>query len=336
MPVNRAVKVLHFTEAGGGVTSVISQLVKTNPSVDHTIFLRKRQNFTDLTELRFPNSKVIVWDGNIFIGFFKLLRMSKQEKYTFIHLHSSYAGLARIFTFKAQVIYSPHCFAFERRDISKFFYHLIRFIEKVLTRRTDFYLLVSLREGDLLRKLKNSAKFAVYKPRVPFWLASKPRRKFIVVGRICPQKNPQELVQFLNEYPKLKSSAEFIWIGDGESELKEELIRSGVHVTGWLSNSEVLFAMADCLAIIHMALWEGYPVIFAEAAAGGIPVFIKSAPYSENFTEFRIFQSLEELNQLCEKSLTSLSRDVIQNSPCNDNFTSFNFYQSLLMKRVQQ
>src|SRR6185295_18437782 len=77
-----------------------------------------------------------------------------------VHLHSSMAGaLGRLqppLPGRPAVVYSPHCFAFERRDILRERRWAYRLAEFVLARRTDAFICVSPHEAQLARNLTRS------------------------------------------------------------------------------------------------------------------------------------------------------------------------------------
>jgi len=85
-----------------------------------------------------------------------------------------------------------------------------------------------------------------------------------------------------------------MWVGDGERRFKVSLIQNGISVTGWLPRGEVIEVMRNALCLIHVAKWEGFPVVFGEAQAGGIPVIARKRNYSEDQIGIHYFSEITE------------------------------------------
>ncbi|NMT03718.1 glycosyltransferase, partial [Vibrio parahaemolyticus] len=68
-----------------------------------------------------------------------------------VHLHSSKAGfLGRFLKLgKARLVYTPHCYAFEREDISELARQIYKALEKVKLSKIDVVAGCSQRECDL-------------------------------------------------------------------------------------------------------------------------------------------------------------------------------------------
>ena len=66
-----------------------------------------------------------------------------------IHLHSSWAGLlGRLVPLgRRKIVYTPHCYAFERRDLSQVVRIGLWLVEKILSRRNAGVFAVSPREA---------------------------------------------------------------------------------------------------------------------------------------------------------------------------------------------
>lgn len=300
--------VLHVIEAGGGgVLTALNGWVRSATNIEHTIFMAKRVE--SFSELVWPNNVkwILASDGflDMAIIFRKLL---KRKDFDIIHFHSSKAGLLRIFSSNSVVIYSPHCFAFERtgREIS--WNVPIYLIEKLLARETPYFAVVSERERYLAQRLNPSAKVEIISFNVTKWARSKPKKKIVAVGRICYQKNPLEFIKIVNMLRIRNAELDIVWIGDGDLEFKRALVGCGVRVTGWVEPRNLINELKDAAVLLHTARWEGMPMVFAEALAGGIPIVVRNRKYLSGdsiLREIFVYDTSFEAVQECENILSN-------------------------------
>lgn len=208
-----------------------------------------------------------------------------------VHLHSSLAGgvgRLRIGMKRGPIIvYSPHCFAFERRDIPKLRRWAYRFAELLLARRTAAFVCVSPHEAELARRLGSHAdvihllnSFTGNRraPVVPAAAAEADAVRIVTVGRVAPQKDPDMFVQILE---RLRDSGDVqaTWVGDGDGHTREDLELSGVVVTGWLPGQQVPAAISDHSVYVHTAGWEAaLPIAAIDAMDAGLPVVVRRNP----------------------------------------------------------
>ncbi|MDN5548346.1 MAG: glycosyltransferase, partial [Rhodococcus sp. (in: high G+C Gram-positive bacteria)] len=85
--------------------------------------------------------------------------MVRRGDFDILHLHSSLAGLARIIPgHRAGIVYTPHCYAFERTDVSPLARVLYKSVERgLLSIRRQCVVAVSGREAELTTELSNSS-----------------------------------------------------------------------------------------------------------------------------------------------------------------------------------
>ena len=213
-----------------------------------------------------------------------------------VHLHSSLAGgVGRIrlgLNREPAVVYSPHGFAFERRDISRMHRWAYRQAELVLARRTSAFVCVSPHEAELARRFASDAKVVQVlnclppigissrdqpgAPLAPPRGADDPTMRVVTVGRVVAQKDPEmyaEIVQAL----RAGGPVEATWVGDGPA--RAALEDSGVAVTGWLPVCEVPGVVAGHTVYVHTAGWEAAPPIAViDAMAAGLVVVVRRNP----------------------------------------------------------
>ena len=309
-----ATSILHVIEAGGGgVLTALNGWVRSAREFQHTIFMAKR--IDSFSELDWPDNVdwIIASDGflQMVISYRKILN---KNKFDLIHFHSTKAGFLRILTPNVVTIYSPHCFAFERTGKKSALNALIYAIEKVLTRRTNHFAVVSERERYLAQRLNASAKVGIVIFNVANWVRSQPKMKIVAVGRLCYQKNPEEFVEIVNLLRKRNTELDFVWIGDGDLGYKQSLIGIGIRVTGWIEPSKLIEELKDAAVLLHTARWEGMPMVFAEALAGGIPMVVRNSKYLVNdsiLEDIFVYETRFEAVQECEKIL---SDHLVRNS----------------------
>jgi glycosyltransferase involved in cell wall biosynthesis len=97
--------------------------------------------------------------------------------------------------------------------------------------------------------------------------------KIVTVGRICPQKNPELAIALMKSQTR-EQRFEMTWVGDGDPNLREELSKSGVRITGWLEPNYVEKALLACDVYVHFAAWEGFPLAVLDAHHCGLPIIV--------------------------------------------------------------
>jgi glycosyltransferase involved in cell wall biosynthesis len=274
-------RVLHVTEAlGGGVQSAIANYIDHLPEIEHSVYSRARDGQSTYS-----------WSGPVeherytggLAGFFvRLVRKVRQERPDIVHLHSSFAGAARaVLPPGTAVVYSPHCYAMERRDLGAVPRAGFAAVEWLLAHRTRAVVAVSPREADLSRRLSARVPVAVALNPAPFEAptseapASDPA-EVVMVGRISPQKDP---ALFAAVAASTRDAPwRYVWIGDGDPDARDDLQRAGVEVTGWTPPDKAAARVAGARLYLHSAAWEGGPLSTIEAATLGTPVLARDIP----------------------------------------------------------
>jgi glycosyltransferase involved in cell wall biosynthesis len=277
-------RVLHVSDVmGGGVESAILAMVEATPELDNHLLHRTPSGHDTGARLGESFGSVHELPGNP-VGAVRLIRRLTRELFPdVVHAHSSLGGvLVRLAAVQpARVVYSPHCFAFDRRDIGPFERAAFRAVERRLVPRTDLVLAVAPHEVDQAVALGHGrVACALNRAAVPA-LAARHRTPLEVVtaGRVSAQKDWRFLLH-LKRYAErqLGIRAAWTWLGGGEPADERALAAAGVRVTGWIGRDELLGRLAEAQVYVHTAAWEASPVSVLEAAAVGLPLALRSIP----------------------------------------------------------
>jgi len=278
--------VLHVAESwGAGVRAAVLQFVAATPEVEHHLLRGvTRAEFSDDGEAIFASVGVL--PHGALAAHRAIRRAVRNVQPDVVHAHSSFAGLfvrtAIRNTPLRRIAYSPHCFAFERRDTSTLKRAVIRRVEAALARNTDTIAACSAAEAITAGHLR--ARRVVLVPnvsRIPA-LAMLERRhhlRVVAVGRIGAQKDPdffRETIDLLQARNPLITAR---WIGDGDDHgARHRLEAAGIHTTGWLPSFDTHRTLGAAGVYLHTARWEGFPVSILEAVELGIPVIAREVP----------------------------------------------------------
>ncbi|HTL40302.1 MAG TPA: glycosyltransferase [Pseudolysinimonas sp.] len=279
--------IMHVAESwGAGVRAAVLQFVAATPEHEHHLLRGVRRS-----EFATDDEQLFTSVGVLPAGALAARRAIRRGAETIgadvVHAHSSYAGFFVRTALRRRpdrrLVYSPHCFAFERRDLSPLTRLAIRATEFLLARNTDTLAACSPGEARTASALR--LKRVVYVPnvaRVPAlaMLEHRDPNRVVGVGRIGAQKDPdffRAAVLHLrrNGRPELDAR----WIGDGDDRVARlRLERAGIPPTGWLSSFDAHCALGQAGVYLHTARWEGFPVSILEAVELGIPVIAREVP----------------------------------------------------------
>ncbi|MEO8093705.1 MAG: glycosyltransferase [Pseudolysinimonas sp.] len=279
--------VLHVVESwSAGVRSAVLQFVAATPEVEHHLLRGvKRSEFAADDEHGFASVGVL--PTGVLAARRAIRRGVAAVGPDVVHAHSSYAGVFVRTTLRRdadrRIVYSPHCFAFERRDVAAPVRLVIRMLEHLLARNTDTIAACSPGEARVASRLR--AGRVIYVPNVASvpalaMLEHRDPNRVVAVGRIGAQKDPdffRAAVLHLrrNGHPDLDAR----WIGDGDDRIARlRLERAGIPTSGWLSSFDAHKALGQAGVYLHTARWEGFPVSILEAIELGIPVIAREVP----------------------------------------------------------
>ncbi|MFT4437029.1 glycosyltransferase [Caballeronia sp. 15715] len=222
-----------------------------------------------------------------------LRRLIVELKPDIVHMHSSFAGFfGRVSTFFAlpatAFIYSPHCISLIRPDIGRLKRSCFTALEMFASAKNCIYVGCSesecvairrylRRKAVLIENAIDQGAAVLTGNRSKSTLSGlKSTRKIVTVGGIRVQKNPRLFAQIARSFDR--SVAEFIWIGDGDVDLKRTLVEAGVRVTGWLTRADTIKAVAQADIYLSTASWEGMPISLIEAMTIGTPIVASDCP----------------------------------------------------------
>lgn len=283
--------IIHVAESfASGTASAIGDFVRNYPEAEHHLVYSIRDEARlNVDELSYFATRTEMPPGllNRIRFLRRFLRSSRGD--FIVHAHSSMAGayvrLAARRSATRPLVYTPHCYSFERLDVVWPLRQCFRALEWLLSFNTTAYAACSPREAELSR-------WPLWSPRVvsvpnvnPPGLppAGPPSEaaalRIVGNGRLGPQKDPRFFADAIRAAVRVHPQLKAVWIGGGTTEDIQMLTEHGVEVTGWLPREQALKVMSECDVYLHTALWEGFPISIMEAAGIGLPVIARRRPY---------------------------------------------------------
>lgn len=212
-----------------------------------------------------------------------------------LHLHSSKAGLVGRLTLRGSrpTIFQPHSWSFEAATGAQA--RLALRWERVAQRWTSLTLCVSEAERQHGRRvglagttmvLPNAVDAQRFHP-MPRSAALARRRSLglypddrplaVCVGRVCPQKGQDLLLEAWPHVVQRVPSARLVIVGDRDVPWAAALqAPDGVDFVGAVDDPVAWFQTAD--VVVVPSRWEGQPLVVLEAMACGVPVVASSIP----------------------------------------------------------
>ncbi|MBQ8822022.1 MAG: glycosyltransferase [Lachnospiraceae bacterium] len=275
-------KVLHIVEAfGGGVFTYLTALANsTCEEFDVTIACTVRpqtpENFQRFLDPRVHVIEMQHQQRSISLkkdlrGAGEIREIVKEVSPDIIHLHSSKAGILgriAINCRKNKVFYTPHGFAFLKKDDPIFVRMIYWLVEFAAARFGGEIIAVSEGEYKEARKLTRRASYINNGIELTPQLVEASGQSVVksstkpvigTLGRVCYQKNPELFNQVAEHLPE----DTFIWIGMGEME--DFLKASNVEITGWCEHEEAIRRLEQVDIFLLTSLWEGLPISLLEA-----------------------------------------------------------------------
>ncbi len=206
-----------------------------------------------------------------------------------VHGHSSKAGalvrLAGIGLRSTRKVYTPHCFVTMDPSASPIYFH----IERALSRLSDAIVVVSRIERDhAVRRLGIAArKLTLITNGIDRNAPAEHsaiRQKLVFddsnivlgfVGRLARQKNPTRLIDAFCIAQRRHKSLRLAIVGDGpmRAEVQGRIARYGIgDLVCCLGHRRGRDVMAGFDALVCSSDFEGFPVVYLEALAAGVPI----------------------------------------------------------------
>lgn len=283
-------KILHVSDNfGGGLVTAVQGYVASAPQHRHYLLVARRSGYHDGMDWakslagEFPLPSSIKKAPGVIRQYYREMQPD------WIHLHSSFAGAYGRITFlpRHKIIYTPHCYAFERRDVSPFVRAAYWLAEQILAAGNATVAAASPHEAECARQMFIPQNTMLL-PNVPVIPESAfaarrtyqrgERLRIAMVGRLCPQKDPDFFIATVKLAQAQGLPVDFLWLGGGDDAWQAQLEALGVQVTGWVSHGEILERMAQCDIYFHTALWESGPLSVLEAAQLGLHLVCRSIP----------------------------------------------------------
>jgi glycosyltransferase involved in cell wall biosynthesis len=291
-------RVIHVTEAfGGGVFQMVAAIARqqAKSGVQVTVITTRRPDSPSEAEVRNELGSAVeyveVASAPLWLQLLRLAwatyRALRGQTRPLVHVHSSFAGAAiRVSSLlwfrRADLIYSPHGFAFLRLDLSITRRRALALAERVLARLCAGLVLVSESEADAAREVLKLTRVATVENTVD--LESLPalsahgsrdasRPLIVTSGRVVYQKAPWRFAELAKEFA---GTADFLWLGGGDPARVEAWLgkASNLTLSGWMSHDEVLLEIAHADVFVMTSLWEGMPVALIEAQCMGLPAVV--------------------------------------------------------------
>jgi glycosyltransferase involved in cell wall biosynthesis len=282
-------RILHVVQKySSGVGSAIAQYTHSLPDVEHHLLSGTAVDAEgDLADqARFAGTHRM--DGSLLARIRRIREVVADLRPDVVHAHSSHGGAFTRLALRRgrhHIVYTPHCFAFERQDVRWPTRATFRLVEMALALNTSVFAACSPREATLSERLSGSP--VVLVPNVaPLHDARPPRQPgqrptVVGGGRISPQKDPEFFADVVRGLRREESALRAVWLGDGDPVGRAVLEDAGVEVTGWLARADVVRELGQADVYLHSALWEGFPLMVAEAVALGVPTLVRPVPSFE-------------------------------------------------------
>lgn len=283
--------IVHVAESfASGTASAIGDFVRNYPEAEHHLVYSFRDEARlNIDELTFFATKTELPSGTVARIRFLRRFLRDAHRRSIVHAHSSMAGAyvraAVRRTRRRPLVYTPHCYSFERLDVSWAVRQSFRMLEWLLSFNTSAYAACSPREAELSRWPLSSPRVVTVPNVQPPGLpragrpATDPTLRIVGNGRLGPQKDPRFFAEAFRAAAEVHGGLEAVWIGGGSDDDIDVLRAHGVDVTGWLPRGEALDVMAGCDLYLHTASWEGFPISIMEAAGMGLPVVARRRGY---------------------------------------------------------
>ncbi|WP_307452518.1 MULTISPECIES: glycosyltransferase [Microbacterium] len=278
---------LHIAESfAGGVGNAILDYAASLPEFEHHLIYGERDDSPISRSVLGAFSSAVPMGSSHSARLRTVRDALRSREWDVVHAHSSYAGVyARVANLgsRNRMVYTPHCYASERLDVSLTKRVVFRLVERSLALRTGVFAACSEREAELSTGWPRRA--VVYVPNIAVsggfdreHAYDGSRALHIVgAGRDAVQKDPDFFLKCVQTLRGRGLDVRATWIG-GSDALRARFAPAGIDVTGWLTRDAALSTLGEADLYVHTAAWEGFPVAILEAAAVGVPLLARKIP----------------------------------------------------------
>jgi glycosyltransferase involved in cell wall biosynthesis len=284
----RPLQILHVVESlGSGVATALEGYIRNTPGHVHTVLGWRRDGAHTGDALDRLAAALLALPPGRLAQLRSVRRHVARLRPDVIHAHSSYAGLyVRLLRRPGRsLVYTPHGFSFERRDVSAALRGVFWLTEALLSLRGACVAAVGPHEARLAERLPGR-QLVQYVPNVAddLQLSGSPpsrrtrgtgRLRAAAMGRIAAQKGPGFFRSAASLSQRLGLPIDWMWVGGGDPQDEQALREAGVLVTGWSSRSAALGRLSTADVYVHTAGWEGAPMSVLEAAALDLPILAR-------------------------------------------------------------
>ncbi|MEO5842098.1 MAG: glycosyltransferase family 4 protein [Acidimicrobiales bacterium] len=293
------ISVLHVAESfSAGVATAIEGYIDHGPlGLRHTVcgYRRPGVQVGDTLDARVPFIALPSGKAAQFKSIWAALHETDADV---VHLHSSWGGMLGRVALplrRPRVVYTPHCYGFDRQDLPHLARSTIRVAESILGWRLDAVGACSRNEAAQARRLWPHRTVV----DLPYVLPTKLTEELVrvrrdggpdldgpleiaAVGRVGPQKDPAYFAAVADHVcTQPGEPVRMVWIGGGDADGEDALRRSGVDVTGWITRGQATARLSQAHAYLHTAAWEGLPLTLLEAATLRLPMVLRRIPALE-------------------------------------------------------
>lgn len=282
--------VLHVTDCyAGGVPVAIAAYVRNSPpGVEHHLLADIPDPALADDSLTRCFASVTVLGSTPMRAIRAIRRERRRTGADIVHAHSSFAGaytrMAVRNSPRTRIVYTPHCYAFERTDIPGWSRRSYRAVEWLLSFNVETIAAcsegeasASERRGLLQPRVVHIPNVVIDPPARRPRVRPEPDRPLLVasLGRLAPQKDPERFVEATERIRARGIDVDPVWMGGGREEVAAVLEAAGVEVTGWVPHGEVASRLACSDVYLHTAAWEGFPIAVLEAVRSGVPTLVR-------------------------------------------------------------
>lgn len=275
-------RILHITESlGGGVASAIEQYARSSSHLEHHLVAAERKGDYARPRRHTPFASTAELPRNPFAAVRVIRDAVRRTQPQVVHAHSSFGGFLmrtalRRSTAGPRLLYTPHCYAFEREDLPRAVRGVFKAVEWLLAWNTDTVVACSEREERLARSINRRVR-AIHVPNVSGVSSAKDswdvsaELHLVGGGRFSAQKDPELFARIVAEIGS-RRQCRATWVGGNRDEIPLAFSQLPIEVTGWLPREEAISHVVAADVYVHTAAWEGFPMAVLEAIDLGLPV----------------------------------------------------------------